>query len=395
MGTQLLVEEGSPNISINGKPAARAGDAVSCRLVIGENPVIAEGSASVFFNGRPAARMGDRIEKGGSVSSGSGNVFIGDSGTLVAVGDGIQVVFNDGCGIYLNCPSPADASFKSSLADALAMAETGRQGASALFVGSNDTANNTSQVESGGTQSASTSSNISQCSAEVSLAPPPSPAKEQEDKYEYYVVTAEGLKTELAVFSLTQLLFDFSGVQVTDYFEEGRWMMSEPDLGEKSKAKINAGREAYNRQQLRDQSRAAWKGKYKPAQTVSTETAVPRGLTPAAMVRVGGATGLIIGLSVGQKWTVRKNLLDRIERSHADVKAKMPDNGGVLIEAHYILRQVPGDQTYIAMDGDISILGGYPDYVDEIKKYMTETFIENKYDSATRHEFLFVWAVKK
>ncbi|WP_413283555.1 PAAR domain-containing protein [Vibrio sp. MA40-2] len=77
---------GSPDVSINGKPAARKGDSVllhACpcpkmpHALHGRN--IAAGSSSVSINGKPAARVGDAINCGGSVSAGSGNVFIGDT----------------------------------------------------------------------------------------------------------------------------------------------------------------------------------------------------------------------------------------------------------------------------------------------------------------------------
>ncbi|MGF1725258.1 PAAR domain-containing protein [Photobacterium nomapromontoriensis] len=66
---------GSPNVFINGMPAARQGDMMVC---IGPPDSIKGGSASVFINGKPAARMGDTTEHGGIIISGSGNVFIGD-----------------------------------------------------------------------------------------------------------------------------------------------------------------------------------------------------------------------------------------------------------------------------------------------------------------------------
>ncbi|MCC5809366.1 MAG: type VI secretion system PAAR protein [Ectothiorhodospiraceae bacterium] len=75
------IMEGSPAVLINGRPAARQGDA----LVPHTKPKkpshprnIAEGSASVFINGKPAARLGDAISCGGVIIGGSGNVFIGD-----------------------------------------------------------------------------------------------------------------------------------------------------------------------------------------------------------------------------------------------------------------------------------------------------------------------------
>lgn len=67
---------GSPNVFINGMPAARQGDTMIC---VGPPDSVKGGSASVFINGKPAARMGDGTSHGGVILGGSGNVFIGDS----------------------------------------------------------------------------------------------------------------------------------------------------------------------------------------------------------------------------------------------------------------------------------------------------------------------------
>lgn len=78
------VKSGSPNVFINGSPAARVGDKVSektspnCTSGTG---VIVSGSKKVFINGKPAARMSDSInehtDRGGTITGGSSNVFIG------------------------------------------------------------------------------------------------------------------------------------------------------------------------------------------------------------------------------------------------------------------------------------------------------------------------------
>ncbi|CAM4019013.1 PAAR motif protein [Vibrio aerogenes CECT 7868] len=76
---------GSPDVSINGKPAARKGDAVMphpCGCPGGHGVhgrSISAGSSNVSINGKPASRVGDAIGCGGSISAGSGNVFIGDT----------------------------------------------------------------------------------------------------------------------------------------------------------------------------------------------------------------------------------------------------------------------------------------------------------------------------
>ncbi len=71
------VISGSPNVFINGLPAARMGDPLTC---VGPPDVIAKGSTGVFINGLPAARMGDLTAHGGVIIGGSPNVIIGEIG---------------------------------------------------------------------------------------------------------------------------------------------------------------------------------------------------------------------------------------------------------------------------------------------------------------------------
>ncbi|MCL6327350.1 type VI secretion system PAAR protein [Pectobacterium polaris] len=80
------ITEGSPDVIINGQPAARKGDTVQihgCPCPNAPHGVhsrkIAEGSSTVIINGKPAARIGDAINCGGVIISGSGNVIIGDT----------------------------------------------------------------------------------------------------------------------------------------------------------------------------------------------------------------------------------------------------------------------------------------------------------------------------
>ncbi|KHT07778.1 S-type Pyocin domain-containing protein [Pectobacterium brasiliense] len=80
------ITEGSPDVIINGQPAARKGDTVllhGCPCPNAPHGVhprkIAEGSSTVIINGKPAARIGDSINCGGVITSGSGNVIIGDT----------------------------------------------------------------------------------------------------------------------------------------------------------------------------------------------------------------------------------------------------------------------------------------------------------------------------
>lgn len=71
---------GTPSVTIEGRPAARQGDAA------GRAPV-KDGSSNVFINGRPAATVGDRTECGGTIVTGSSSVFI--NGKPVATGSSI------------------------------------------------------------------------------------------------------------------------------------------------------------------------------------------------------------------------------------------------------------------------------------------------------------------
>lgn len=77
---------GSSDVIINGKPAARKGDAVLLHPCTCPNlphgvhsRAISAGSSTVIINGKLAARIGDAIGCGGSVAAGSGNVIIGDT----------------------------------------------------------------------------------------------------------------------------------------------------------------------------------------------------------------------------------------------------------------------------------------------------------------------------
>lgn len=72
------IRSGSSNVSINGKPAARAHlDSAECSKHPGGPKILAQGSSSVYINGQPAARVGDRTVCDGKISAGSPNVSIG------------------------------------------------------------------------------------------------------------------------------------------------------------------------------------------------------------------------------------------------------------------------------------------------------------------------------
>lgn len=72
----------SPDVNIDGIPALRQGDAYGPHACPGcKQPPhprsLSGGSASVFINGKPAGRVGDAISCGGAAAEGSSTVFIG------------------------------------------------------------------------------------------------------------------------------------------------------------------------------------------------------------------------------------------------------------------------------------------------------------------------------
>lgn len=75
------LQEGSPDVFINGMAAGRVGDSYVAHECIDHathSGVIFSGSSTVFIDGKAAGRIGDSVSCGGSVAEGSSNVFIGD-----------------------------------------------------------------------------------------------------------------------------------------------------------------------------------------------------------------------------------------------------------------------------------------------------------------------------
>lgn len=71
------IRSGSPDVFINGRPAAIAGESEVHCDDDSHSMEMAEGSSRVIINGCPAVRIGDRTSCGARVSTGSNNVFIG------------------------------------------------------------------------------------------------------------------------------------------------------------------------------------------------------------------------------------------------------------------------------------------------------------------------------
>ena len=64
------ITSGSESVTVEGREAARAGDATGC------GGTVVEGSPDVFIGGKPAAVQGDATGCGGAITTGSSNVFI-------------------------------------------------------------------------------------------------------------------------------------------------------------------------------------------------------------------------------------------------------------------------------------------------------------------------------
>jgi uncharacterized Zn-binding protein involved in type VI secretion len=79
--TPYTIANGSPDVFVNNRPAARLGDSSTihkeragrrCRPHVSK---ISDGSSSVFINGKPVARIGDPLDKCTEIIEGSSDVF--------------------------------------------------------------------------------------------------------------------------------------------------------------------------------------------------------------------------------------------------------------------------------------------------------------------------------
>jgi uncharacterized Zn-binding protein involved in type VI secretion len=88
------INEGSPNVDINNKKAARVTDRTRCTPV-GQNDLIQYGSETVEINGLPAARKTDHTRHGGEINEGSDNVEIGGASVRATVQQLANVIRNN------------------------------------------------------------------------------------------------------------------------------------------------------------------------------------------------------------------------------------------------------------------------------------------------------------
>jgi uncharacterized Zn-binding protein involved in type VI secretion len=71
----FVINDGSPNVFINGQPAARYGDPSTAHLK--HVSKIAAASETVFVNGQGLARVGDPLGSCTKIKTGSENVNVG------------------------------------------------------------------------------------------------------------------------------------------------------------------------------------------------------------------------------------------------------------------------------------------------------------------------------
>jgi YD repeat-containing protein len=91
------IVSGSPDVFINGMPAAVAESSLSACSQLGHTPgYAAEGSATVFVNGKPKHRKGDFVTCGAKTAQGSGDVIVGgDTERVLPVASGWAELINE------------------------------------------------------------------------------------------------------------------------------------------------------------------------------------------------------------------------------------------------------------------------------------------------------------
>lgn len=78
---------GSPDVNVDGRPAARVADSVDCTPAGDHSAMIGTGASQVRINGRLAARVGSKTSHRGSVQEGSTDVLVGSDEAAGSVGD--------------------------------------------------------------------------------------------------------------------------------------------------------------------------------------------------------------------------------------------------------------------------------------------------------------------
>ncbi len=213
------------------------------------------------------------------------------------------------------------------------------------------------------------------------------------EKYQYYVVNYSGFRALLASGFLNAVEDALTDFDITQGFEEDRWIKDPKTLDGKAKSKIEAAKEAYGKQQIQEQNRAAWKGRYKPARLTKTEMEVNTPLSRSGMMKSAKA-GALVGLSrYAYRESLKHELIARVNELLPKISGEMINGGGVLVEAGYWYFD-KGDQPKAQLRF-IHVVGVDQDYKPLIKRAMTGPFLVNTPPTMAELEFLFIWVVKE
>ena len=174
------------------------------------------------------------------------------------------------------------------------------------------------------------------------------PSQMQQPIYDFHIVNTSGM-----YYHLTDSI-DFSSItgnfSLGDFFEEDRWMPQE-------------------------------------------NTAEGSGLSKSQIRRVGTA-GIVASVApVTYQIAVKQNLINTLKQMYPQIKSRIPDHGGLLLQANYQVSDV-SDQSYFLLN-NIFVLGKGIDYNQLIKTEMTApSAIATPINRLYHWEYLFIWVTK-
>jgi hypothetical protein len=172
-----------------------------------------------------------------------------------------------------------------------------------------------------------------------------------QEKYDYYLVTYEGdkmLLTQAMGETLAEIVVNFD---LSDYFEEDRWV--QPDRSFTSQS-----------------------------------------LTRGNVLRLGFVGVAMSASKIAFSQGLKNSLISALRQNIGKIQEMMPEQGGVLVEAIYQVAE-----TDIGLNAELSAvhpLYSGAEYKPLIKKAMIEPFaIEVPINKRHHWEFLFIWVIKK
>jgi type VI secretion system VgrG family protein len=203
--------------------------------------------------------------------------------------------------------------------------------------------------------SATANSAANAATTEVISHQQPTKAQQQKPvKYDYYVVTYDGVKMKIAD-SIEDDIVDFvADFQLGDYFETARWE--------------------------------------EETQTTSVSREVEGEMRRSMIRRAGAAVG-IYALNESQVIAHKKILIRMLNNLKPNIESKMPSKGGILARTSY---QVSFSDTGTSLlDGNTKIIGEGAQYKPMIKKFMTGPSAQPTPRKGYHWEYLFVWILPR